>query len=122
MKYLTRSAAALSVLFVGLLANAETVEVPFAFDVQGARFPAGQYDVSSQSEHGFLFLQSKQYPSKHLAWVAHPSDAGNPHDTVLTFDETGSVAVLKSIQNLQWQTGDLTRTHVKGSGDGVLGN
>lgn len=117
MKHAIRNTTVLAALIVGSLAAslAATVSVPFAFQVRGAAFPAGQYEVKASSNHAFLTLQNKQYPAKQYTWVAHPDDAKPQADTVLSFDETGSVPVLLSIQDLQWRTNNFSGSHTKGS-------
>jgi hypothetical protein len=117
MKYTIRNTTVLAALIVGSWAAslAATVNVPFAFQAGGVEFPAGQYEVKASSNHAFLTLQSKQYPAKQYTWVAHPADPNPQADAVLSFDETGSVPVLLSIQNLQWRTNNFSVSHKKSS-------
>jgi len=117
MKHAIRNTTVLAALIVGSLAAslAATVSVPFAFQVRGVAFPAGQYEVKASTNHAFLTLQNKQYPAKQYTWVTHPNDANLQADTVLSFDETGSVPVLLSIQDLQWRTNHFSGNHKKGS-------
>ena len=116
MKHAIRNTTVLAALIFGSLAAslAATVSVPFAFQVGRVAFPSGQYEVKASTNHAFLTLQNKQHPARQYSWVAHP-DANLQGDTVLSFDETGSVPVLLSIQDLQWRTNTFSGSHKKGS-------
>ena len=122
MRHLARMTAVLSVLLLGLLSasRAETVNVPFAFQARGISFPAGQYEVRAQSNHGFLALQSKEYPQKQIFWLLQPHDAIKDGGTVLSFDKTGAVPVLKSIQNQDWRTNEVWSSDKRGPALGQL--
>lgn len=122
MRHPMRNSAVLSVLLLGLLSvsRAETVNVPFAFEAMGKSFPAGQYEVRAQSNHGFLALQSREYPAKQVFWLLHPHDAIKPGGTVLSFDRTGAVPVLKGIQNEDWQTNAFWSSDKKGPAVGQM--
>ena len=115
MKSTMRTMAVLSALIVGSVAasQAETwnVNVPFAFEAQGIAFPAGHYEVSEVSNHGFLTFRCKQYPEKQFMWIAHPNEMTGKTDAVLTFEKNGSVALLKSIQDPHVQTNAFSRRH-----------
>jgi hypothetical protein len=117
MKPTILALAVLSVLIAGsaTASQAQTwnVNVPFAFEAQGLSFPAGHYELSEVSNHGFLILRGKEDPAKQFIWVAHPNEANSKTDAVLTFVKTGSAAVLTSIQDPQVQTNAFRRTHAK---------
>ena len=117
MKSTILALAVLSVLIAGsaTASQAQTwnVNVPFAFEAQGLSFPAGHYELSEVSNHGFLILRGKEDPAKQFIWVAHPNEANSKTDAVLTFVKTGSFAVLTSIQDPQVQTNAFRRTHAK---------
>lgn len=117
MKLTMRSATILSALIFGSVAasHAANVNVPFDFEAVGVAFPAGQYEVNESLNHGFISLQSRQTPAKHILWVTHPGEPSKTGDVVLSFDRTGSTPILMSIQDSFHQTNGFSRTHAKGS-------
>jgi len=122
MRHPVRNSAVFAVLLLGVLsaARAETVDVPFAFQARGVSFPAGKYEVRAQANHGYLSLQSRAHPEKQILWLTHPHDAITPGGTVLSFDKTGAVPVLKCIQNLDWRTNEEWSTDKRGPALGQL--
>ena len=120
MRHLTRVTAGVAVLLFGFssASRAETVNIPFAFQARGLSFPAGHYEVREQLNRGFLALQSREHPGKQILWLLEPHDAVRPGATVLSFDKTGAVPVLKCIQNELWRTREEGSADKKGAANG----
>lgn len=79
-------------------AQAETVDVPFAFTALGHSYPAGDYNVEKDLNTNFVVLRQHD-GSRILSRVLGPGDADHG-DTrvVLRFNEGGDGHVLDSIQ------------------------
>jgi hypothetical protein len=78
-------------------ANTARVDVPFSFTAQGQSYPAGRYEVTTDTDHNFVTLANEADSSKHLTWTVGPADAGKA-PTVVTFDQAGNAHYLKTIQ------------------------
>lgn len=77
-------------------AETKTLNVPFAFTVNGQSLPAGQYMVQRDDNGNFLKLKSKD-ASRAFAWVASPS-AAKDKGVVLRFEKQGTSHALYSVQ------------------------
>jgi hypothetical protein len=78
------------------LAETKTLDVPFAFTVNGQSLPAGQYTVQRDDNGNFLKLKNKD-ASQAFAWVASPS-AARSNRVVLRFEHQGKIHALYSVQ------------------------
>lgn len=90
----TLAAAALAIQPAS--AETKTLNVPFAFTVDGHSLPAGQYTVQRDDNGNFLKLKSKD-ASHAFAWVASPS-AAKDKGVVLRFKKLGKSHALYSVQ------------------------
>jgi len=78
-------------------ANLARVDVPFGFTAQGQSYPAGRYDVATDTNHNSVTLVNEADASKHLTWLVGPADAAKM-PAVMTFDQAGSTYSLKTVQ------------------------
>jgi hypothetical protein len=78
-------------------ANTARVDVPFGFTAQGQSYPAGRYEVTTDANQGLVTLANEADASKHLTWLAEPTDAAKT-PTVVTFDQAGKAYYLKTVQ------------------------
>jgi hypothetical protein len=78
-------------------ANLARVDVPFSFTAQGQSYPAGRYEVTTDTNHNFITLANAADASKHLTWLVGPAEASKM-PTVVTFDQASNGYSLKTIQ------------------------
>jgi len=78
-------------------ANLARVDVPFSFTAQGQSYPAGRYEVTTDTNRNFVTLANEVDTSKHLTWTVRPTDARKA-PAVVTFDQAGNAYSLKTIQ------------------------
>src|SRR5271168_3137880 len=78
-------------------ANLARVDVPFGFTAQGQSYPAGRYEVTTDTNHNFVTLANEMDASKQLTWVVGPAEASKM-PTVVTFDQAGNGYYLKTVQ------------------------
>ena len=92
------AATILSAPFVTTAMKAQTVAIPFSFQVGANLYPAGAYSVERPA--GGSFVSMKDENGKEVShWVlgggeAHPNASG----IILRFDESGQIHLLRSIQ------------------------
>ena len=55
-----------------------------------------------------------------IFWLLQPHDAIKDGGTVLSFDKTGAVPVLKCIQNADWRTNEVWSSDKRGPALGQL--
>ena len=100
MKFTLKSLVILSVALcatAAFAANLARVDVPFGFTAQGQSYPAGRYEVTTDTNQNFITLANAADASKHLTWQVGPADASMT-PTVVTFDQAGNGYSLKTIQ------------------------
>jgi hypothetical protein len=77
--------------------------VPFQFEAKGQSFPAGDYDVAVDIEHGFVTLSNDQNASKRIEWLAMPAD-GRSQTASLKFGSDGVNFTLLTVNAGKWAT------------------
>jgi hypothetical protein len=75
-----------------------TLNVPFAFKVNGTHCPAGRYTVTKDAFQGVVILKSQDAP-RTFRWLLTPGDGALPSSKIsLKFDPQGETHALRSIQ------------------------
>ena len=92
MKFTLKTLALPAIAFcatAAFAANLARVDVPFSFTAQGQSYPAGRYEVTTDTNHNFVTLANEMDASKQLTWVVGPAEAAKM-PTVVTFDQAGN--------------------------------
>jgi hypothetical protein len=100
MKFTLKTLALPAVAFcatAAFAANLARVDVPFSFTAQGQSYPAGRYEVTTDTNRNFVTLANEADATKQLTWVVGPADASKM-PTVVTFDQAGNGYYLKTVQ------------------------
>lgn len=107
MRFPTRAFSLLLIFStLGIQAFAEQhwqVVVPFQFEAKGQSFPAGDYDIAMDIEHGFVTLSNEQHPAKRLQWLALPAD-GYSQAASVKFGSDGVNFTLIELNAGKWAT------------------
>lgn len=77
--------------------------VPFQFEAKGQSFPAGDYDIALDIDHGFVTLSNDQNPAKRLQWVGMPTD-GHSLAASVRFGSDGVNFTLLTVDAGKWGT------------------
>ncbi len=98
MSTIMSAAAILSAPFVTTAIKAQTVTVPFSFEVGGHIYPAGAYSVERSATGIFVSMEDEN--GKEIShWVLGAGDADpRASGVILRFDESGQTHLLRSIQ------------------------
>ncbi len=96
---------ALAIILVAVASSAfaQTIEasraaIPFAFEIQGQKFPAGTYVIKTyESDPRFVFLESSNVKAGRALLPTTTVRSGDPA-TKLVFDANGETYVLRTIQ------------------------
>jgi hypothetical protein len=80
-------------------AEAIAVNIPFAFESRGVRFPASQYAIVLSDDCKHMTLTSKDLPSKTMFLLVESTDvtSGAP-ELSIKFENAGGVHALSSIR------------------------
>jgi hypothetical protein len=80
-------------------AEVVAVNIPFAFESGGERFPASQYAVALSDDCQHITLTSKDLPLKSLFLLVEPADvASGAPQLSIKFENTSGVHALRSIR------------------------
>jgi hypothetical protein len=80
-------------------AEAVAVNIPFAFETGGERFPASQYAVALSDDCKHMTLTSKELPAKALFLLVEPADvASGAPELSIKFENASGVHALRSIR------------------------
>ena len=107
---------AVSSLLIGATAaycSTSTVYVPFSFEANGKVMPAGAYEVNYDLQNRYLIASSKQDASKQFMETIRTTEPNDQDLLSLVFDNTGTVPVLYRVQEKDWSTPVLTKSHKK---------
>lgn len=91
--------------------SANTLHVPFQFEIAGQVYPAGDYRVHLGNLDNTVALEGNSHT---FIWIVGPGDA-NPTDqrTILTFDVVGARHLLHSVQYRAMTTIQLDKKALK---------
>jgi hypothetical protein len=115
MSAILRRFAGLVALFLAAstYSHATTVEVPFTFEANGMQLPAGSYDVNLDVHHRYVIVSSKEYAAKQFIVFVRSTQPNTLGSMMLSFDQTGTVPVLRQIRDVEWSTPDISHTSSK---------